>query len=149
MKIHWCYLDRLVDTCEMLPYSLLALLCRWSAAANFWRSGRSKVHGLFTLNETTFDLFREEYRVPLIPPDIAAVMAATAEHVLSILLVIGLASRLSAFGLFGMTMVIQIFVYPENWPDHLLWSAVLLSVVARGPGGWSLDRLVWPRLHAK
>jgi putative oxidoreductase len=147
MKIRWCYLAHLKDAAERLPYSLLALLCRWGAAANFWRSGRSKVHGLFSINESTFDLFREEYRVPFIPSDIAAVMATCAEHAFSILLVVGLASRLSALGLFGMTMVIQIFVYPENWPDHLLWSAVLVSVIARGPGQWSLDRLIWPRLY--
>jgi putative oxidoreductase len=141
-----CLSPRLAERLGGLACSLSALLCRWSAAATFWRSGRTKVHGLFSLNDSTYFLFRDEYKVPLIPPDIAAVMAATAEHLFSILLFVGLASRLSALGLFAMTLVIQIFVYPQNWPDHILWAAVLVTVAARGPGAWSLDRLAWPWL---
>ena len=72
--------------------------------------------------------------------------AAVQEHLFSFLLVIGLASRLSALGLLGMTAVIEVFVYPENWPDHLLWTACLLYVIARGPGGFSLDGLIRKRL---
>src|SRR5271165_1194387 len=77
-----------------------------------------------------------------LPTEVAAYMAAIQEHLFSVLLVIGLASRLSALGLFGMTMVIQFFVYPANWPDHLLWSSVLLYIIARGPGAISLDYLI-------
>lgn len=147
MIIRWCYLAHLKDAAEKLPYSLLALIWRFAAAANFWRSGRTKVHGLFSINDSTFDLFREEYRVPLIPSDIAAVMATCSEHLFSVLLVLGLATRLSALGLLGMTLVIQTFVYPANWPDHILWTAALLPILARGPGKVSLDQLIWPRLY--
>jgi putative oxidoreductase len=80
--------------------------------------------------------------VPLVPPDIAAVMATISEHLFSALLVIGLASRLSAGALFGMTMVIEIFVYPDSWPDHLMWSASLLFIIFRGPGLLSVDHLI-------
>lgn len=96
----------------------------------------------FHINDSTFDLFRDEYKVPLIPPEVAAVMASITENCGALLLVIGLASRLSASALFGMTLVIEIFVYPESWPDHLLWSAVLLPIVLRGPGALSLDHLI-------
>jgi putative oxidoreductase len=128
-----------------VPHSFVALLARLAVATTFWRSGRSKVHGLFSINDSTFDLFRDEYKVPVIPPDVAAVLATCSEHLFSALLVIGLASRLSALALFSMTMVIQIFVYPESWPDHILWVALLLSIVAKGPGALSIDHLLGKR----
>jgi putative oxidoreductase len=133
---------------ESVPPSLNGLLCRWGVAAIFWRSGQTKVHGFFQIDPTTFDLFRDEYRLPLLPPEIAAVAATISEHLFSALLVLGLASRLSATALFGMTMVIEIFVYPASWPDHLLWSSALLYVLFRGPGEWSLDHLLRRRFLA-
>jgi putative oxidoreductase len=90
-------------------------------------------------------LFRDEYKVPLLPPDIAAYLATTAEHVLPVLLVIGFATRLSALGLLGMTAVIELFVYPGAWPEHALWATLLLWIIARGPGVVSLDHLIWAR----
>ena len=135
----------LIARAEAAPPWINGLLCRWGVAAIFWRSGQTKVHGFFQINDSTFDLFREEYHVPLIPPDIAAVMATINEHLFSALLVIGFASRLSALALFGMTMVIEIFVYPDSWPDHLLWSSALLFVVLRGPGMISVDHLIRKR----
>ena len=132
-------LKTLIARLEAVPLSVNSLLCRLAAATVFWRSGQTKVHGFFQIDESTFDLFRDEYKLPLIPPEIAAYAATISEHLFSALLVIGLASRLSAAALFGMTMVIEIFVYPDSWPDHLLWSAVLLVVVFRGPGKWSAD----------
>src|SRR5207342_414952 len=75
-------------------------------------------------------------------------MATTAEHVFPVLLVIGFASRLSALALLGMTAVIELFVYPDGWPEHLLWATALLLVVARGPGALSLDHLILARQHA-
>jgi putative oxidoreductase len=131
---------------ERIPYGLLALVSRLAVASVFWRSGRTKVHG-FAIKEETFALFREEYRLPLLPPDLVAYISTVAEHVLPALLVIGFASRLSALGLLGMTMVIQLFVYPSGWPQHLLWIALLLLIVARGPGAVSLDQLVWTRMR--
>jgi len=127
---------------ERIPYSLVALAARVSVAAVFWRSGRTKVDG-FSIREETFFLFREEYQVPLLPPDLAAYLSTIAEHVLPVLLVIGLATRLSALGLFGMTLVIQLFVFPSGWPEHILWFSLLGIVIARGPGAISLDHLIW------
>jgi putative oxidoreductase len=144
-------LIRLLDAgrslAERIPYELVALVARLGIASVFWRSGQTKVHG-FSMREETFVLFREEYRVPLLPPDFAAYMATFAEHLFPVLLVVGLASRLSALGLLAMTLVIQLFVYPSGWPQHILWIGLLLLIIARGPGAISLDHLAWGRLHA-
>jgi putative oxidoreductase len=131
---------------ERIPYGLLALVARLGVANVFWRSGQTKVEG-FRIREATFVLFRDEYKVPLLPPDLAAYLATAAEHIFPVLLVIGLASRLSALGLFGMTMVIQLFVFPDGWPEHILWISLLLLIIARGPGAISLDHLLWNGLH--
>ena len=109
----------------------------------FWMSGQTKVDGLLHISDNTFYLFREEYNVPLLSPDLAAYMATTAEHVFPILLILGFASRLSALTLLGMTVVIQLFVYPSGWPEHILWAAAFLAIIARGPGTLSLDHLIW------
>lgn len=127
---------------ERIPYSLIALAARVSVADVFWRSGRTKVDG-FMIREETFYLFREEYKVPLLPPEIAAYLSTIGEHVFPVLLVTGLASRLSALGLFGMTLVIQLFVVPGGWPEHILWFSLLGLIIARGPGAISLDHLIW------
>jgi putative oxidoreductase len=127
---------------ERIPYSVIALASRVAVADIFWRSGRTKVNG-FSIREETFYLFREEYKVPLLPPDLAAYLSTIGEHVFPVLLVIGLASRLSALALFGMTLVIQLFVVPGGWPEHILWFSLLGLIIARGPGAISLDRLIW------
>jgi len=132
---------------ERIPYSIVALIARLAVASVFWRSGQTKVEGFFVIKDNTFFLFREEYKVPLLHPDHAAYMATVAEHVLPVLLVVGLATRLSALGLMIMTLVIQIFVYPDGWPEHVLWFALLLIIVARGPGALSLDHLIWNRVQ--
>ncbi|TRW99598.1 DoxX family protein [Paracoccus sp. M683] len=125
-----------------LPYDLVALPARLFPAAVFWQSGRTKVEGLFSISPSTYFLFREEYALPLIPPDLAARLAATAEHLFPVLLVLGLMTRLSALALLGMTAVIQIFVYPSAWVTHGLWAACLLILIAQGPGRIALDRLL-------
>ena len=132
---------------ERIPYSLVALVARLAVASVFWRSGQTKVEGFFMIKENTFFLFREEYKVPLLPPDVAAYLSTTAEHVFPVLLVLGFASRLSALALLCMTAVIQLFVYPDGWPEHILWAALLLLIIARGPGAISLDHLIWSRVH--
>jgi putative oxidoreductase len=99
------YLEKGRDLAERIPYSLIALASRCAVADVFWRSGRTKVNGL-SIREETFYLFREEYKVPLLPPDVAAYLSTISEHVFPVLLFVGLASRLSAVALFGMTMVI-------------------------------------------
>jgi putative oxidoreductase len=115
------------------------------AGGVFWRSGQTKIEG-FHVKDSTFFLFREEYMVPLLPPDVAAYMATAVENVLSVLLIAGLASRLSAAGLLVMTAVIQ-SVYPSGWPEHILWAAALLVVVTRGPGVVSVDHLLFRTKH--
>ena len=130
------------DLAEKIPYSVIGLASRVAVADVFWRSARTKVNG-FSIREETFYLFREEYKVPLLPPDLAAYLSTIGEHVFSVLLIVGLASRLSALGLFGMTLVIQLFVVPGGWPEHILWFSLLLLIIARGPGAISLDHLIW------
>lgn len=131
-------LPQFIQLCERIPYAIVALSARLSVATVFWRSARTKVDG-WHISESTYALFQEEYRVPFLSPEVAAVLATVQEHLFSVLLVVGLASRLSALGLLGMTAVIQIFVYPESWPDHILWASLLLVIIARGPGEYSLD----------
>ena len=129
---------------ERIPYSAVALGSRFALASVFWRSAQTKVNG-FSIREETFYLFQEEYKVPLLPPDLAAYLATIGEHAFSVLLLIGLASRLSALGLFGMTMVIQLFVFPDGWPEHILWISLQLLIISRGPGTISLDHLIRTR----
>lgn len=125
---------------RLISDNLLALVARIAIAAIFFLSGRTKVTGLLTLKDSTFVLFQEEYRLPLVPPDIAAHMAAYAEHLFPLLLILGLFTRGAALALLGMTVVIEVFVYPDAWPTHLSWAGLLLLLVARGGGAWSLDR---------
>jgi putative oxidoreductase len=138
-----------------IPHSFIAFIARFSIAAVFWKSGQTKVEGLaIDIVEGTFqlgwprlspsavDLFRDEYRVPLLSPELAAVLAALAEHALPVLLLVGLATRLSALGLLVMTAVIQLFVYPDAYPTHGVWATVLLILIARGPGVLSIDHLI-------
>jgi len=137
---------------ECIPHSFIAAVARFSIAAVFWNSGQTKVQG-FALNivsgefqlgwprlsDSAVVLFQDEYKLPVIPPEIAAVMAATAEHLFPLLLLFGLATRFSALALLGMTLVIQLFVYPGAYATHGTWAAVLLYLMARGPGWLSID----------
>ncbi|SER43338.1 putative oxidoreductase [Pseudomonas sp. NFACC02] len=119
--------------------SLLSLVARFAIAGVFLMSGRTKVEGFLTITDSTYELFRTEYKLPLVPPEIAAHMAAYAEHLFPLLLVLGLFSRLSAFALLGMTTVIEVFVYPDAWATHLTWAGLLLIIIAKGAGKLSLD----------
>lgn len=132
---------RVTGLAERIPYSAVTLLARFAIASVFWRSARTKVDGL-TITANTHFLFAEEYKVPLLPPELAAWLATVSEHLFSALLIVGLASRLSATALLGMTLVIQFFVYPDAWPTHILWIALLALIIARGPGALSLDHLL-------
>ncbi len=129
-----------------IPEALVLLFVRIAAAHPFWASGRTKVEGLFTLRPEVTDLFREEYRLPLIPPEIAAPLTMLAEHLLPALLVLGLFTRISAAGLIIMTLVIQLLVYPDAWwTVHSLWLGLLLVILQRGGGTLALDRLLIAR----
>lgn len=125
--------------------SLMLLFVRISLAGIFWRSGRTKVveGSWLTISDTTKYLFQEDYKNVPLPPELAAHLSTYAEHFLPILLVIGLFTRLSALGLIGMTMVIQIFVFPEAWWSvHMIWIALALTLIVRGGGQFSLDAIL-------
>jgi len=134
-------ITRLNHLAARIPFDLVALMLRMFPALVFWQSGRTKVDG-WTIADSTWFLFEQEYALPLIPPPVAAVSATIAEHLLPVLMIAGLLTRLSALGLLAMTAVIQIFVYPGAWMTHGLWAAALLAVVALGPGRVSLDRVL-------
>jgi putative oxidoreductase len=133
--------DNILSALNSIPYSLIALIARVSPAAVFWMSGETKVEG-WHVKDSAIALFRDEYALPLIDPFIAAHISAFAEHVFPIFLILGLASRLAALALLGMTAVIEIFVYPDAWPTHGVWATCFLIVIARGPGIFSLDHLI-------
>lgn len=122
-----------------ISHNLNALTARIAIAAIFFYSARTKVDGLLTIKDTTFLLFEEEYKLPLLPPEFAAHMATYAEHLFPILLVLGLFTRLSALALLVMTATIQIFVYPDAWPTHLTWAVPMLYLIGRGGGAWTVD----------
>ncbi len=141
-----------------IPDTLIAIVARFSIAAVFWKSGQTKIDGLaidivegtFTwgwprLSESALALFQDEYKLPVLPPDLAALAAAGAEHLFPLLILFGLATRLSAMALLVMTLTIQIFVYPSAYPVHGVWAAVLLFLMARGPGWLSLDHWIAQR----
>lgn len=130
---------------EAIPYSILALPLRFGVAWIFWSSAQVKLINW----QRTVELFADEYRVPLLAPEVAASMALSIEVTAPVLLVLGLFTRLAVVVLFGMTAVIQIFVYPEAWPTHLQWTAMMLVLLCRGAGTFSLDHLIWRWLAAK
>ena len=130
---------------ERFPLSLLQLLFRISVASVFWHSGLTKIASW----QTTVVLFRDEYRVPLLPPEIAATLAATTELSMPVLLVLGLFTRLATLPLIGMVFVIEVFVYPEFWSMHLMWTTILLFLLTKGPGAFSLEHYAGRILRAK
>jgi len=129
---------QLLDRC--ISHDLIALAARWGIAGTFWLSGRTKVEGWLTISDNAVALFADEYRLPLLAPALAAHLAAYAEHLFPVLLALGLATRAAALALLAMTAVIQLFVYPDAWPTHLVWATGLLYLAGRGPGRLSLDR---------
>jgi putative oxidoreductase len=144
---------------ERIPHSLIALVARFSIAAVFWNSGQTKIEGLAInivngefqfgwprLSESALALFQYEYQLPIIPPELAAPMAAVAEHLFPLLLLIGLATRFSALALLAMTLVIQVLVYPGAYATHGTWAAVFLYLMAYGPGALSVDH--WLARHS-
>ena len=127
---------------DAVPYGLLALPLRLAVATVFWNSAMAKLANW----DTTLSLFADEYRLPLLPPEIAAYAATTIELTTPVLLVLGLLTRPAAFVLLGMTAVIEIFVYPQAWPTHIQWAAMLLVLLCRGAGALSIDHLLRRRI---
>jgi putative oxidoreductase len=127
---------------RLVPDWMVGLIARTGIGAVFFLSGRTKVEGVLDVSDTAFFLFAEEYRLPLIPSDIAAYLATYAEHLFPILLVLGLFTRFSALALLIMTVVIQVLVYPGAWATHLVWGGLLIYLIRNGAGTFSLDRLL-------
>ena len=148
-------MKRIVELLNRIPASLVALFARVGIGATFWLSGQTKIEGLVLdpiglhaefgwprVSDGALELFRTEYALPLLPPELAANLAAFSEHLFPLMLVLGLGTRFAALALLGMTAVIEVFVYPDAWPTHAVWAACLLYLVARGPGAVSLDHLL-------
>jgi putative oxidoreductase len=131
---------RLIAAAETIPTAVLGLLFRIAVFSVFWRAAWPKWQNW----DLTIALFQDEYlaALPFLPAAPMAYLAGTLEIVCSVLVLIGLATRLAALPLLGMTLFIQFFVYWNSWPQHILWAAMLIYLIARGPGAWSLDRLV-------
>ena len=138
-------IDGLRRTARRFPISLLEFGMRLVVGATFFRSGMNKAEDF----NNAIVLFRDEYRLPLLPPEIAAYMGTTVELAAPVLLTLGIFARLGAAALLFMTLTIQFLVYPENWPEHLMWASILAYVLSRGPGALSIDRLVALRLFAR
>jgi putative oxidoreductase len=150
-----------ISICTRIPNSLIAFIARFSIASVFWKSGQTKIQGLTIdivngdfklgwprLSDSVIALFKDEYRLPLIAPEIAAPMAAFAEHFFPLMILLGLATRLSALALLGMTLTIQLFVYPDAYSVHGTWAAVLLYLMVNGPGKLSVDHWIARRYQA-
>ena len=133
---------RAIDALDRIPYSVLAVPLRLAVATVFWNSAMTKLDDW----NAALSLFTDEYKLPLLPPQLAAYLAVSVELTMPVLLVLGLGTRLAALVLLGMTLVIEVFVYPLAWPTHIQWAAMLLVLLCRGPGAASLDRLLLRRL---
>lgn len=160
IQVHYSHLPaklvfQAIELCKRVPYSLVAFVARFSIAAVFWKSGQTKVEGLAIdlvdgtfqlgiphLSASAIPLFTDEYKLPFLSPELAAHAAAFSEHFFPLLILLGLATRFSALALLGMTLVIQVFVYPDAYPTHGVWAACLLLLVSQGPGVLSIDHLI-------
>jgi putative oxidoreductase len=127
---------------RVLPQSFLLLVARLGIGAVFFMSGRTKVDGVLHITDATYELFRTDYALPFLDPVVAAHLSTYVENFAPILLAVGLMVRPAALTMLGMTMVIEIFVYPDAWPTHLSWAGLLLPLIVLGGGNWSLDRLI-------
>ncbi len=133
---------RLIGARELaarFPMPVIELLLRLGIASVFWKSAMTKLANW----DLTLALFAKEYQVPVLPPEIAAYLATAAELTCPVLLVFGIGARFGAVALLGMTMVIQLFVYPDNWSEHLLWASILIYILTRGAGVISIDHVIY------
>ena len=135
---------------KSIPEDVIAITARLAIASVFWRSAQTKISGwelfdqswqFYNVSGSTLMLFQYEYDLPLINYKIAAYMATFSEFFLSLAIVVGIMTRLSALALLIMTGVIQIFVYPDAWPTHIMWAAILFYIIKYGPGKLSVDNL--------
>ena len=153
-------IESAIGLLQRIPHTLIAFVARFSIAAVFWKSGQTKVEGLAIdlvngtfqlgaphLSDSALYLFSTEYKVPLLSPEVAAHAAAFSEHFFPVLILLGFTTRFSALALLGMTLTIQLFVYPDAYPTHGTWIAILLYLMARGPGALSIDHLIARRFR--
>lgn len=131
----------IVETLSAFPQSLLQLLMRIAIMPVFWRSGWAKAENM----EQAIDLFRDEYRLPILPAGLAAYLGTAVELTAPALILAGFATRLATLPLIALTLTIQFLVYPVSYPDHLLWFAILVFILTRGPGPISIDALLASR----
>jgi putative oxidoreductase len=134
------YLKKFNEMCDAIPHDLIAYVARIAVGTTFLRSGLLKIEGWN--NGNTLALFTDEYRLPLLPPDAAAYLATSAELILPILLFAGFLTRYAALGLLMMTIVIEVFVYPNAFDTHGLWAVALIFLMRHGPGAISIDRFL-------
>lgn len=146
-------MNRVVGGFSRIPHDVVALLARFSLAAVFWNSGQTKIQGLAInfvtgdfhlgwphLSDSAIALFQDEYKLPFLSPEVAAPLAALGEHTFALMLLFGLGTRFAALGLLGMTLVIEVFVYPGAYATHGTWAALCLFLMSQGPGRVSIDR---------
>lgn len=136
------FIEKLNSAFNAIPHDLIAIIARVAIGTTFFRSGLTKIEG-YGLAQSTFYLFENEYKLPIIPPAIAAYMGSAAELTMPILLWSGLLTRFAALALLVMTLVIEIFVYPAAFDTHGVWAVSLLYLLKYGPGRFSLDRLLF------
>jgi putative oxidoreductase len=137
-------ISRVLRWLDGVPYTVLAIPLRLAVATVFWNSAMTKLANW----DTAVTLFVDEYKLPLLPPELVAYVAVSIELTTPVLLVTGLFTRVAALALLGMTAVIEIFVYPLAWPTHLQWAAMLFVLLCRGPGRVSVDHWLWKRFGA-
>jgi len=130
---------------ERIPLSLIQLAMRIAVGAVFLNSGLLKINSW----EFAVKLFEDEYKVPLLDPLWAARLATFNELTFPVLLILGLATRLATLPLLGMIAVIQTFIYPQAWTEHLLWASILIFLLSRGPGAISVDFQIDKRLSKR
>jgi putative oxidoreductase len=138
-------IDAILGLFERIPYWLIALTARLALAQVFWSSAQTHLANW----DTTLYMFANTFNVPLLPPDVAAYLAVTIEVAAPPLLVLGLATRFAALAIFGMTLVIETFVFPQAWPTHIQWAAMQLLLIGRGAGALSADALIRRRFKRK
>lgn len=133
-------IPRVIALMENIPHDLIAIIGRIAIGTVFWRSAMTKVEGL-SIKPSTFYLFENDYRLPFLPPEAAAYLATATELTMPLLIWSGLLTRFAATILLGMTLVIELFVYPNAFDTHGVWAVTLLYLMKYGAGRYSLDHI--------
>jgi len=135
-------IDSLLRWLGRFPLPILVLAMRIGVGMVFWKSAMTKLDDSWHVTDTAVALFRDEYQVPVLPPRLAAYLGTANEFFSSIMVMVGFGARLGAAALLGLVTVIEAFVYPGNWAEHLMWASLLAYILFRGPGTISVDHLI-------